>query len=55
MLRMPSSPGKTMFVKEFLHDHPRGNIDAVNEAWGAAGFDGTISPHGGGQMRASLD
>jgi hypothetical protein len=38
-----SSPGKTMFVKEFLNDHPQGNADAVNDAWQAAGFDGTIS------------
>ena len=38
-----SSPGKTMFVKEFLNDHPQGNVDAVNEAWQAAGFEGTIS------------
>ena len=33
-----------MFVKEFLNDHPQGNVNAVNEAWRAAGFDGTISP-----------
>jgi hypothetical protein len=39
----PSSPGKTMFVKEFLNDHPHSNIDTVNGAWQAAGFDGTIS------------
>jgi hypothetical protein len=38
-----SSPGKTMFVKEFLNDHPQANVDAVNEAWQTAGFDGTIS------------
>lgn len=38
-----SSPGKTMFVKEFLNDHPEGNLKAVNEAWRAAGFNGTIS------------
>jgi hypothetical protein len=37
------TPGKTMFVKEFLHDHPQGNLDAVNEAWTAAGNGGTIS------------
>ena len=41
--RTVSSPGKTMFVKEFLNDHPQGNVVAVNEAWQAAGFDGTIS------------
>jgi hypothetical protein len=38
-----NSPGKSMFVKEFLHDNPQGNLKAVNEAWQAAGFDGTIS------------
>ena len=32
-----------MFVKEFLNDHPEGNLKAVNEAWRAAGFNGTIS------------
>jgi hypothetical protein len=35
--------GKTMFVKEFLNDHPEGNGNDVNEAWTAAGFEGTIS------------
>jgi hypothetical protein len=38
-----SSPGKTMFVKEFLNDHPQSNVDTVIEAWQAAGFNGTIS------------
>ena len=37
------NPGKAMFVKEFLHDHPRSNVRAINEAWRAAGFKGTIS------------
>ena len=36
--------GKGSFVKEFLNDNPLGNVKAVNEAWRAAGFDGTISP-----------
>jgi hypothetical protein len=48
------SPGKTMFVKEFLNDHPQGNVDAVNEAWQAAGFDGTISPTLVNKTRALL-
>jgi hypothetical protein len=48
------SPGKTMFVKEFLNDHPQGNVNAVNEAWRAAGFEGTISPTVVKTMRASL-
>jgi hypothetical protein len=38
-----SSPGKSMFVKEFLNDHPQSNVDTVIGAWQAAGFDGTIS------------
>src|SRR5271165_1906902 len=37
-------PGKTSFVKDFLNDHPQGTTKTVNEAWQAAGFDGTISP-----------
>ena len=40
---MTVTPGKTMFVKEFLNDHAEGNVDSVNEAWTAAGFEGTIS------------
>ena len=43
-----------MFVKEFLTDHPRGNADAVNEAWQAAGFAGTISSALVNQLRAKL-
>ena len=38
-----TTPGKTMFVKEFLNDHHQGNVTDVNEAWKAAGFTGTIS------------
>ena len=38
------TPGKTSFVKEFLNDHPDGTTKTVNEAWQAAGFEGTISP-----------
>ena len=49
-----SSPGKTMFVKEFLNDHPQGNVAAVNEAWKAAGFDGTIGSTLVNKMRAAL-
>lgn len=49
-----STPGKTMFVKEFLNDNPQGNVDAVNKAWTAAGFDGTISGTLVNKMRASL-
>ncbi len=38
-----ATPGKTMFVKEFLNDHAEGTGNDVNEAWTAAGFEGTIS------------
>ena len=55
--RMPeasATPGKGMFIKEFLLDHPRGNADAVNEAWRAAGFDGTISASLVNHVRAKM-
>jgi hypothetical protein len=52
---MPAlTPGKRMFVKEFLNDHPEGNHSAVNTAWQDAGFDGTISKTVVDKMRASL-
>jgi hypothetical protein len=54
MSKKSSSPGKTMFVKEFLNDHPQSNVDAVNEAWQSAGFGGTISPTLVNKMRAKL-
>ena len=44
MSKSGSSPGKTMFAKEFLNDHPHSNVDAVNDAWQLADFDGTINP-----------
>jgi hypothetical protein len=49
-----AAPGKTGFVKEFLNDHPEGNVKAVNEAWQAAGYEGTISPALVHQTRAKL-
>ncbi len=49
-----SSPGKSMFVKEYLNDHPQSNVDAVNEAWRAAGFEGTISAALVNLIRAKL-
>jgi nucleoid DNA-binding protein len=47
-------PGKTSFLKEFLHDNPQGNVKAANDAWTAAGFDGTISETLVYKTRASL-
>jgi len=35
--------GKTSFVKELLIDHPLANTKAVNDAWSAAGMEGSIS------------
>jgi hypothetical protein len=48
------SSGKSMFCKEYLNDYPYGNVSAVNEAWRAAGYEGTISPALVNQIRAKL-
>jgi hypothetical protein len=48
------SLGKTGFVKEYLNDHPQANTRAVNEAWAAAGFEGTIGPTLVTKMRSEL-
>jgi hypothetical protein len=50
-----ATPGKTSFVKDFLHDNPQGNTKAVNEAWQAAGFEGTISPTLVNKTRAKMN
>ena len=49
-----ATPGKTSFVKDFLNANPQGNTKAVNEAWQAAGYDGTISTALVYKARASL-
>ena len=54
MSNAANSPGKTMFVKEFLQDNPRANVEAVNKAWAVAGFEGTISKAVVDKMRAKL-
>jgi hypothetical protein len=46
--------GKTGFVKEVLNDNPQANTKAVNEAWRAAGFEGTIGPTLVTKMRSRL-
>jgi len=51
---MTRSPGKTGFIKEFLNDNPEANTRAVNEAWRAAGFAGTISPTLVTKLRSQL-
>jgi hypothetical protein len=46
--------GKTMFVKEVLHDNPRANARAVNDEWQAAGMEGQISATLVSKMRARM-
>jgi hypothetical protein len=48
------SLGKTGFVKEVLNDNPQATTKAVNEAWKAAGFEGTIGPTLVTKMRSQL-
>jgi hypothetical protein len=50
----PRDQGKTSFVKEFLNDHPKGNVKAVNEAWTKAGFDGSIGSTLVNKMRSEM-
>ena len=52
--RRARDQGKTSFIKEFLNDHPEGNVKAVNEAWTKAGFDGSISGTLVNRMRSQL-
>ena len=52
--RKARDQGKTPFVGEFLGAHPAGTVKAVNEAWQAAGNDGTISHTLVSQTRAKL-
>ncbi len=55
MAKTPAAaPGKTGFLKQFLDAHPQGNTKAVNEAWQAAGYEGTISPTLVNKTRAAL-
>ena len=49
-----ATPGKTSFVREFLHDNPQANAKTVNEAWTAAGMKGTISHPIISQVRKQL-
>jgi hypothetical protein len=46
--------GKTGFVKEVLNDNPQATTKAVNEAWRAAGFEGTIGPTLVTKMRSEM-
>jgi hypothetical protein len=46
--------GKTSFVKEVLFDNPKANTKIVQEAWKAAGMEGTISESLIKSMRSEL-
>jgi hypothetical protein len=46
--------GKTGFVKEVLNDNPQATTKAVNQAWKAAGFEGTIGPTLVTKMRSEM-
>ena len=35
--------GKSMFLKEYLVDHPDAGTEAIDSAWREAGNEGTIS------------
>ncbi len=48
------TPGKKSFVKEFLNDHPDATARDVNEAWTAAGMQGTISHSVVSEVRKDL-
>src|SRR5438874_13757094 len=48
------NPGKTMFVKEVLHDNRLANTEAVNDAWKAAGMEGSISATLVNKMRSQM-
>jgi hypothetical protein len=47
--------GKSMFLKEYLLDHPDAGKEAIDAAWRAAGNEGTISPSLIGKFRKDLE
>ncbi len=51
---VPRNQGKTDFVKDVLKKNPYANAKSVNEAWLAAGRDGTISETLVNKMRSEL-
>ena len=51
---VPRNQGKTDFVRDVLKKNPHGNAKYVNEAWLAAGRDGTISETLVNKMRSVL-
>ena len=48
------SEGKSMFLKEYLVDHPDAGKEAIAAAWRAAGNEGTISTSLIGKVRKDL-
>ncbi|HMB07866.1 MAG TPA: hypothetical protein VKP69_29570 [Isosphaeraceae bacterium] len=46
--------GKSMFLKEYLADHPDAGKEAIDEAWRGAGHEGTISPSLISKLRRDL-
>jgi len=54
MATATETPSKTSFVKDFLKGKPQGNVKSINEAWAAAGFEGTISKTVVDKTRAKL-
>src|SRR5512143_1308176 len=46
--------GKSMFLKEYLVDHPDAGTEAIAAAWRAAGHAGTISTSLIGKVRKEL-
>lgn len=53
-VRATRDQGKSMFIKELLHDNPEANHQTVNEAWRAAGMSGSISPTLVSRIRSRL-
>jgi hypothetical protein len=49
-----ATPGKSSFVKEYLHDHPDATAREVTEAWTNAGMKGAISHTVISEVRKSL-
>ena len=54
MATVTRDQGKTSFVQEFLNKNSQGNVQAVNEAWAAAGKDGTIGSTLINKMRSQM-
>ena len=47
--------GKSMFLKEYLVDHPDAGKEAIDAAWREAGNEGTISTSLVGKVRRDLE